>query len=219
MTAGNILPITQARKVMQFNAIQEVRAYWEGLRSGRLVPLRSDVDPRGIENALEYAFIIERVAPSIARFRLAGMHLTDLMGMEVRGMPLTSFIAPQARQDMANTIEAVFQGPAIAEIQMTAEYSMGKPSLTARMIILPLKSDLGDVSRAIGCLVSDGDIGRTPRRFDQLDIQMSEITAGLPVQSLKPAPSLAPAPGFAERVTPFDTSKKPKRGAHLRLVK
>ena len=56
------------------------------------MPRRAEIDPRGIENALEYAFILERIAPGMARIRLAGIHLSDLMGMEVRGMPLTSFI-------------------------------------------------------------------------------------------------------------------------------
>ena len=63
----------------------------------RAVPMRSDVDPRGIERSLEHAFILERIAPQMARFRLAGMHLTDLMGMEVRGMPTTALFAPAAR--------------------------------------------------------------------------------------------------------------------------
>ena len=61
-----------ARQVMA-----QMRAYWEGLRADRLVPQRAEVDPRGIERALEYAFILDRIAPGIGRFRLAGMHLTD----------------------------------------------------------------------------------------------------------------------------------------------
>ncbi|MEM1421046.1 MAG: PAS domain-containing protein, partial [Pseudomonadota bacterium] len=60
---------------MQHPGLSLVEAYWEGLRAGRLVPRRADVDPRGIDQALEYSFILERIAPGMARFRLAGMHL------------------------------------------------------------------------------------------------------------------------------------------------
>ena len=37
------------------------------------------------------------MAPSVARFRLAGAHLSELMGMEVRGMPMTALFLPDAR--------------------------------------------------------------------------------------------------------------------------
>lgn len=198
---------------MTFPAITEVRAYWEGLRNGRQVPLRSEIDPRGIERALEHAFILERVAPKVARFRLAGMHLTDLMGMEVRGMPTTSFFTPAAREAARDALEQVFAGPAVAELTLTAETCLGKPALAARMLILPLQSDLGDISRALGCLVADGHIGRAPRRFE---------IAGASVMPLGGPPGLQnPArtvPGFAESQRPYSDAPKGDRG-HLRLVK
>ena len=37
--------------------------------------------------------------------------------------------------------------------------------VAARMLLLPLKSDLGDVTRAMGAIVTDGAIGRNPRRM------------------------------------------------------
>ncbi len=214
---------------MRSSVIGEVQAYWEALRAGRPVPLRSEVDPRGIERALEYSFLLERVAPSIARFRLAGMHLSDLMGMEVRGMPLTSFFAPQARDRIAEILESVFQGPDVAELTLEAEAGIGKPPLTAKMLILPLKSDLGDVTRALGCLVADGGIGRAPRRFELTGVKLVRAVAGriIALNGAAPAPTAPadlPAPaaikGFAEPVAAYSPTTEPRgRGAHLRLVK
>ncbi len=43
---------------MSYPAIAQVDAYWEALRNGRLMPERAEVDPRGLECALEYAFIL-----------------------------------------------------------------------------------------------------------------------------------------------------------------
>ena len=61
-------------------ALDLVEAYWTALRGARLVPSRSEVDPRGIEAALDRAFVAERIAPGVARLRLAGAHLADLNG-------------------------------------------------------------------------------------------------------------------------------------------
>lgn len=232
-----IVSIAGKRKDPRGTIAAEVLAYWEALRAGRQVPLRSEVDPRGIERALEYAFVLERVAPSIARFRLAGMHCTDLMGMEVRGMPATSFFTPAWRQKFSQILEGVFQGPEMADLTLVGEAGYGKPELKARMLILPLKSDLGDISRALGCLVSDGPIGRAPRRFDLLEARILKVVAGQPLGMPAPRPipqdlaEPAPAPATeaaeppaAFEGTPLPTQpprpERPKtRGAHLRLVK
>ena len=209
--------------MMRFPLIAEVQAYWEGLRAGRQLPLRSEVDPRGIERALEYAFVLERIAPQVARFRLAGMHLNDLMGMEVRGMPLTSFFLPQTRDRVGGIVEQVFQGPAIADLSLTAEGGPGKPALDARLLVLPLKSDLGDVSRALGCLISDGQIGRAPRRFDLAEARITTVEPGRPTQTAR-AGLPQRASGLAEAAAPFRAASAPaphagRSRAHLRLVK
>lgn len=166
------MSLTEYRGTMQHPSLSLVEAYWEGLRAGRLLPRRAEVDPRGIDRALEFAFILERIAPGMARFRLAGMHLNDLMGMEVRGMPLTSFFAPDARRTISDTLEHVFEEPATARLSLSAERGIGKPAMEAELLLLPLKSDLGDISRLLGCLVAKGDIGRTPRRFTVTDTRL-----------------------------------------------
>ena len=101
---SNVIPLMPRRSEILFPALREVEAYWSGLRDGRAMPARADVDPRGIQSALEYAFILERIAPGVARFRVAGMHLNDLMGMEVRGMPLTAMFVPEGRKEISAAV-------------------------------------------------------------------------------------------------------------------
>ncbi|MEI4486308.1 PAS domain-containing protein [Frigidibacter sp. MR17.14] len=146
--------------------IENVRSYWRSLCGDRPVPARSEVDPRALQGALDNAFILERIAPSVARFRVAGAHLTDLIGMEVRGMPLTALFAPRARQQVTMRLEEAFSRPAILDLTLAAETGFGKPEMTGHLMVLPLASDLGDVSRALGVFWSEGTIGRTPRRFE-----------------------------------------------------
>ncbi len=201
----------------------ELRAYWEALRAGRDMPRRSEIDPRGIERALEYAFILERIAPGVGRFRLAGMHLNELMGMEVRGMPLTALFTAQARDRVMELCEEVTQTPAVVEMLLSAESGIGRPPLTARLVLLPLRSDLGDVTRMLGCLVAEGSgIGRAPRRFDLAGAESHTITVGSPVPAVSPAPLAPDALGFAEpqaTFTPAPAGTPEQRRAQFRVVK
>lgn len=205
---AQVVSLGKIRVAMKHPAMAQVEAYWEGLRGGRPIPFRSEVDPRGIDRALENAFILERIAPGVARFRLAGMHLNDLMGMEVRGMPVTSFFTPEARRKIGEALEHLFEEPAKIRFSLIAETGIGKPPLRADMLLMPLKSDLGDVSRAIGCLVSDGKIGRTPRRFDVEEVDVTHIDDMTTfdddeAEIAVPTPAEVPAtvsaqPGFSE---------------------
>ncbi|MGR3435580.1 MAG: PAS domain-containing protein [Shimia sp.] len=160
-----VVSMGQYRKDERFAGIAEVEAYWQALRGSRMVPLRSEIDPRGIEQTLDYAFIVERVTAGVARFRLAGGQLNELMGMDVRGMPLTALFATESRETMIAAIQGVFDGPEALECSLESPGGAGRPALSAQMILLPLESDLGDISRAIGVVSSRGEMGRAPRRF------------------------------------------------------
>jgi len=220
----NVLTMTDLRAETGYTALTQVEAYWEALRRTRQMPKRSEIDPRGIEKALEHTFVLERIAPGIARIRIAGSHLSDLMGMEVRGMPLTSLITPPCRRQISDALEEVFQRPAICELRLATEDDTKGPQMEGRLLLLPLKSDLGDVSRILGCLVAHGDIGRNPRRFDIVGAEMRPITAPsaapqqpteiLPLRSMP-----AKTQGFAETQTAFETRTPRPDVPYLRLVK
>ncbi|WP_246175159.1 PAS domain-containing protein [Paracoccus limosus] len=190
---GKLLHLADYETVQPDRIVGELRGYWEGLRQGRAIPARADIEPRGIRRALDYAFILERIAPGAARFRLAGRHLIDLMGMEVRGMPICSLLNTSSRGRLSDVLETVFRGPQIAEMRIESPASYGRPQLTGRMLFLPLRSDLGDVTRALGCLVAEGSVGQSPRRFDLIDDEVFPVIPG--AKLLEPSAS---ATGFGE---------------------
>ena len=136
------------------------------------------------------------------------MPTNQLAGMEVRGMPLTSFFEPGAQDQIKTVSEQVFAQPAIANLTLDSSGRLGRVQLQARMRLLPLKSDLGDVSRILGVMVSDGAIGATPRRFTISETNLR------PVSDVQvPKPSQTVENGFAEDQQKFDRPR-----SHLRLV-
>lgn len=227
-----IVSMNEREKSRREAPLRQVEAYWRGLCDGTAVPLRSQIDPRGMERALENAFLMERIAPSMAKLRVAGTHLNDLMGMQVAGMPLSSLITPSDREKFGQGVAALFADPAIVRIDLKGESGFGKPDITASMILLPLRSDFGDMTRGLGALVSHGRIGRTPRRFkvEQVHIQpaLEGVTGpGLITRQKIELTEDSPAIRFdREEAAPFrpsaviagggDTSA-PERG-HLKLV-
>ena len=192
--------------------LRAFQRYWQSMRKGHDVPRRTDIDPRGIEAVLEHALIAEKIAPGLARLRIAGTHLTDLVGMEVRGMPLSTFIAPDHRPLLQDALTELFERPAMVELDLQAPGRMGAPEMTGRLLLLPLRSDLGDISRALGCFVTQGAIGRTPRRFRILNRKFTPVA---------PASEAARSPGFAEPEPAFERAgtQNPFERPYLRVVK
>ena len=113
--------------------------------------------------------------------------------------------------------------PATATVELMSERRVGKPELTARMVLLPLKSDLGDVTRVLGCLVTKGETGRTPRRFAAQSLKLRHIGALVrDSQREEEEPVAQPLAHLAEDRAEF-TPRRPAgaegKPGHLRLVK
>lgn len=191
--------------------LAELLDHWESLRAGRIAPLRSEIDPRRIENVLRHAFILERTAGFESRIRIAGMTLCELMGMEIRAMPATALIAPESRETFSELLTRLFAQPEIIELQL--EDARG--GMRAEMMLLPMKSDRGEIARILGCLVAEGEATAPPHRFHITGHSATRIIA-----HAEPQPAGAPmAAGFAEAAQPFTPAPKRRMRPHLRLVK
>ncbi|MEZ5912079.1 MAG: PAS domain-containing protein [Paracoccaceae bacterium] len=174
--------------------LQEVRGYWEALRAGAALPRRADLNPRGMERVLEHVFLLERVAPGVARFRLAGQTLHGAMGMDVTGMPISALIEPESREAMAKALERVFAEPAILTGDLVALRGIGRPALDGALLLLPLLGDSGRSDRALGCIDLEGSPGRAPRRFQARGLSVSPVAARRDetAQSQAPPPPVSP---------------------------
>jgi len=203
-----VISMDRFRSGCSLSPIRQAEAYWTALRQGNDVPNRSQIDPRGLENILSQTFVVERIAPGIARFRLAGQKLNEMAGMEVRGMPLTAFFTPAARKQVSASLEHMFDTPSIVELTLTTVATRSYPAQEARILMLPLRSDLGDVSRALGVFVSEGNPTKTSQRFEVVATELRPVTAITPIKKQPTLgsptkPSNEVNAGFAETQAKF----------------
>jgi hypothetical protein len=201
MTLGfldRLRPRRDAAIPVVFEGLSQSRAYWEGLRQGSAIPSRRDVDPRGLVGVLDRVFLADRIGRGLAQIRIAGSGLTDFAGTDVRGLPLSCLFGADSRGQLAETLEQVFTGPAVAEIDLASDRALGG-GLVARLLLLPLSDDAG------GRLVL-GVMGFADPAPSQCKLQIRARREERLV--LEAAPVAAPEP----EITPI------RRMGHLSLV-
>lgn len=184
-----IISITPQTEAKRRAPLRITEAYWHALCQDGQIPARSAIDPRGIESALENAFLLEKISPTMAKIRVAGSLMSDLMGMDVTGMPLSTLIAADDRDAFGAAVGSLFAGPSIVKMALKGQEGFGRPALAGSLIILPLRSDFGEVTRALGAIVTDSKIGRAPRRFHVADVSVKTLD----LQPARPKAS-SPAP-------------------------
>ena len=146
-----------------------LETYWRELRGARMIPRRTSVDPTRIDAALPWSFVVERVAPTVGRLRVAGQKINAFVGMEARGMPMSVLFSAQGRRMLDAYFPRVFDDPAIVELPLRSKRTLTAGRLDGLLLMLPLAADDGTVTRALCAMFVDGAIGRSPRSFDILD--------------------------------------------------
>lgn len=172
-----------------------LEAYWRSIARDGGLPYRSDFDPAALATSLSELFVAERIAPGVARIRVAGQSVNDLMGFDVRGMPLTALFAGSVRSRLADMIETLFSKPAIVDVPLLSPRGVGRSRLTGRLLLLPMRDESGAVTRLVGQLRRSGSIGRAPRHFNIAPA---------------PAPRIVPLIGPIEAPEGFTAARAPR---------
>ncbi len=227
----NIVSMVERCRERRLAPIQALESYWISLLKDGVLPLRSEIEPRAIEDLLEYAFIGEKVTDRLAKLRVAGSHLSDLSGMAVSGMPLATLFTQTARPHLAKATDKLFNTPAVIRLDLIAKPSVWADKMTGQMILCPLQSDLGDTTRALGAMITDGQIGGKPRKFDITKITIKPIQVGSDIRADEPPAPASIKPRRAnieQRRTSAPRRDRPlpdlradqglRDNAHLRLV-
>ncbi|MDE0983216.1 MAG: PAS domain-containing protein [Yoonia sp.] len=168
--------------------LKQLEQHWHSLRVNGTIPARDDVDPGIIGSALPWTFVLQRVAPGVARMRVAGQQLHDLLGMDPRGMPISAFFGADERSTFAVHLEMAFSDPAIVALPLFAPATLLRKQVTGQILLMPLVDNQGDVSRVLGALITDGPLGSRKRR---LMIDDTKPTRYEPI-NMMPIPALQP---------------------------
>lgn len=146
------------------SAVAQVSAHWSSLRVSGDLPRRSALDPQALGSALPHVFLAELVTRRVARLRICGHRIEDLMGMDMRGMPVSVLFEGAARDAVMEAVEQASMGARVI-LSLESAGGFGCPPLKATLALLPLTDETGQITRLMGVLDRHGDIGRAPRRF------------------------------------------------------
>ena len=208
--------------IMQHSIFNNLFEHWSALRGQSDVPNRCEIDPRVFADALENTFIFERIGKGDFRARLAGLRLCEMMGMEVRGQSAASFMLQAERGKIKKVLEQILIRPAIGELTLTGTDLAGA-RVKVNMILLPLRSDTGEINRIIGCISYPEATFTPPLRFSIKDQKLTPLSAlGNTREEI--------AVGFSEKIEPYrprsfravaenrNPKPSPKKRGHLKLV-
>ncbi|WP_170831375.1 PAS domain-containing protein [Jannaschia faecimaris] len=203
--------------------LEQAWRYWTSQRLGTGLPRRAALDPKEMGPILGHSMVLDRLRAGNVRVRLGGHVMSQLMGMEVRGLPVRAFFDLTDRTRVMDQIEQVFERPATLEFDLISEGADG--IVTGRMLILPLLDSAGQVTKALAVMVTDRIATDPPRRF-----QLTHSTLIPVVGTARRDPAAEPQrrmtdhslpveiqAGMAEQAVPFQG--KPSVVPWLRVVK
>lgn len=204
MTLGifdRLRPRRDAGGPVVIEGLSQTRAYWEGLRGTSALPQRRQIDPRGLAGVLDRVFLADRIGKGLAQIRIAGSALGDFAGTDVRGLPLSCLFGAESRGLLSDTLEQVFNEPALCELDLASDRVAGG-GIVARLLLLPVEDETH------GRLVL-GMLGFAEPRPARCKLQILARREEKLMLPPKPAPEIVPE---APSVVPI------RRMRHLALV-
>jgi hypothetical protein len=136
---------------MQQRTLQILYTYWNGLRAGRIAPLRLEIDPSRIGSILPEIFLLEQVDAATYCYRLAGTRLCEIFGSELRGANMLDGWSAQDRATLAGALKRTCADGAATHLVMEASAD-GTRRVELEAILLPLLHADNAMGRVIGAM-------------------------------------------------------------------
>lgn len=167
LTGGTRRPETLApaafRAALAGEAPQELYAYWDGLRNGRPMPSRRDIDPLKIPRSLlPYLYVMEVHGPEAFRFRLSGTRLREIFGRDVTGRGLEDALDGEDLENARRSYAQIVAAAAPWYSRVTYRVDDTADLIYERLSLPVEESADGSPSRLLGGLF----IQDAPRQFE-----------------------------------------------------
>ncbi|AGK57830.1 hypothetical protein HYPDE_30778 [Hyphomicrobium denitrificans 1NES1] len=137
--------------LMQESVSQALYSYWNSLRGDRVAPKRFEIEPSCISASLPDTFILERIAPSALRFRLAGTRICEAFGIDFRGVNLFRLFDDADVRILERQIAMSASDGAVCVFRIKAGNANGF-SADFELLILPLTHTRNTIDRFLGAL-------------------------------------------------------------------
>jgi hypothetical protein len=144
---------------MKHRASQELYAYWNKQRGSRLAPSRSEIDPAAIRGVLGDCFMLTRDPNLEPTFRLAGTHICDMFGRELKGVSFPSLWDAQSCEELDVLLNQIVQGSIGFVAGVTGKADDNMP-VAFELLLLPLFGAGTAEARSIGTLAPMTATGR-----------------------------------------------------------
>ncbi len=203
---GDVQVLSSRDRPVGRSVLLEIEEHWRALKAASdFLPRRSEVDASRMAGALPHAFILERVAPGVARFRIAGRSVAAVVDMEPKGLPLSALFTSASRPTLQNWLDRCFDAPALVDLLVEASQGPLRQPLRGRLLLLPLLDGNGHVARALGGLLLDGLPRRSNLRLHLPDAvpRVETIAPRAPIRVFAEVAGSTALPGLREAERPY----------------
>jgi hypothetical protein len=132
--------------------LRALYAYWDGLRHGRLMPRRTDIDPTQIPKLLPYAFMYNAAPDGSFTIRLAGEELTTFLPKSPVGQAAGSTMTQSGAEMIVQILAAVVRDRAPKFRAGKAHWQPNRAHHDFEACFLPLSSDGETVDVIFGAI-------------------------------------------------------------------
>ena len=134
----NVIELSQYRNRDHFPALRTLGNYWINLAADG-VPYRSDLNPRGLSDALRSIVLMERISTGNARIRISGRCLCDVLQEDGRGLPYSLLFDGDSRSLALDILGQVFE----TECPKTLWLGCAEGTWSGKMTLYPLRDAYG----------------------------------------------------------------------------
>jgi hypothetical protein len=130
--------------------IEALYEYWDGLRRGRAMPARADIDPVAIPALLPHIVMYDVTANGLYTIRLVGEEVVNFVGRNATGSPAGAIMPPRAAELIVKILDAVTSERAPKFRAGKAHWHPDKGYRDFEACFLPLSADGETVNIVLG---------------------------------------------------------------------
>jgi len=132
---------------------RQLYSYWNAMRGERLAPKRFEIEPSQIAKILPDTFILERINPETARFRLAGTRICEAFAAEFRGVNIFDLFCLEDKITLQREFSVIARQGAVGVFEIEGGTKSAR-KVRFEIVVTPLMHTREVVDRYLGSITS-----------------------------------------------------------------